>query len=332
MSQGSFHKWLLEMNSKKSAKVPLLVGHAFTFWGDHLVSMDIPIVWEIQNPCCGKSIFGLQLLWEIHICSELVGCLGMVLLVELTTNNTCPVGTWKPVMALHLLKPYLYVYIHIMWDIGECIIVLWIEGNPWKPHSIHWIVFPHLCPHPFFPHFSITLEVHLPSMIWNRASTSSPSISSVRCRRPCASTKRISPGAVSSESCSSMVLMASASNFNWKLPSNDLKKRGIWDGDGKTHGKTDHLCLEFKNVGNNSYFGGAKRSENKNDWWACWSSAAGEWAMLIPTPWDPKLASHCLVNLPKKIPKNLDDLKWSKLLQIFKNSRLQICPLLNPFK
>ena len=226
MSQGSFHKWLLEMNSKKSAKVPLLVGHAFTFWEIIWVSMDIPIVWEIQNPCCGKSIFGLQLLWEIHICSELVGCLGMVLLVELTTNNTCPVGTWKPVMALHLLKPYLYVYIHIMWDIGECIIVLWIEGNPWKPHSIHWIVFPHLCPHPFFPHFSITLEVHLPSMIWNRASTSSPSISSVRCRRPCASTKRISPGAVSSESCSSMVLMASASNFNWKLPSNDLKKEG----------------------------------------------------------------------------------------------------------
>ena len=36
------------------------------------------------------------------------------------------------------------------------------------------------------------------------------------------------------------------------------KRRGIWDGDGKTHGKTDHLCLEFKNVGNLSFWGGKK--------------------------------------------------------------------------
>ena len=55
--------------------------------------------------------------------------------------------------------------------------------------------------------------------------------------------------------------------------------------------------------------GGQKDLKTKMTWWACWSSAAGEWAMLIPTPWDPKLASHCLVNLPKKIPKNSDDLK-----------------------
>lgn len=59
-------------------------------------------------------------------------------------------------------------------------------------------------------------------MIWKRASTSSPNITSVKCRRPAASRNRMSPGAVVSESSSSMLEIASASSFNWKLPSKDL--------------------------------------------------------------------------------------------------------------
>ena len=101
MSQGSFHKWLLEMNSKKSAKVPLLVGHAFTLLGDHLG-------------------------FNGH--SNSLGSLGMVLLVvELTTVPIpvplAPESPWFNGATSAETLPF-FVYIHIMWDIGECIIVL----------------------------------------------------------------------------------------------------------------------------------------------------------------------------------------------------------------
>ena len=89
------------------------------------------------------------------------------------------------------------------------------------------------------------------------------------------------------------------------------KKRGIWDGDGKTHGKTDHLCLEFKNVGNNSYFGGAKRSENKND-------LVG---MLVISRWgmgdvDPHTlgSQTCIPLLGESAKKNTQKLGWSKMI------------------
>jgi hypothetical protein len=45
-------------------------------WASTFLMSKLSILWKI--PYLG-SIFRLQLLWEIHICSELLGCLGMVL-------------------------------------------------------------------------------------------------------------------------------------------------------------------------------------------------------------------------------------------------------------